>query len=45
VDALEAAMFGAIAPDELNVLRDRLVTVLAADRLGRDKKTRRTQVA
>ena len=45
VDALEAAMFAAIAPDELNALRDRLVTVLAADRLGRDKKTRRTQVA
>lgn len=45
VDALESAMFAAIAPDELDILRDRLVTILARDRLGRDKKIPGIQAA
>lgn len=40
VDALESAMFDAIAPEELETLRDRLVRILAKDRLGRGNKTR-----
>ena len=35
VDALEATMFSAIAPDQLETMRERLVTILARDRLGR----------
>jgi DNA-binding MarR family transcriptional regulator len=35
VDALEATMFAAIAPDQLETMRERLVTILARDRLGR----------
>jgi DNA-binding MarR family transcriptional regulator len=35
VDALEATMFSAIAPDHLETMRDGLVTILARDRLGR----------
>lgn len=35
VDSLEATMFSAIAPDQLETMRDRLVTILARDRLGR----------
>ena len=38
VDALEATMFAAIAPDQLETMRERLVTILARDRLGRSLK-------
>lgn len=38
VDALEATMFAAIAPDQLETMRERLVTILAKDRLGRSLK-------